>query len=264
MLTEICVNAEPIIKHSTGPGVRLAVLIDAENVSADLWPQILRLLRVLGEPTVVRAYTCGQPGKWKSISVVEVIDGGKDVAGTNAADFLLAFDAGRLAVSNDADQFVIVSGDDGFAPLIKALQLSGKTTSIIVPASGSIGDRKSVKVADVTILVPQARIAVGSDNAIRPSTTQPSTKSSNSGIDDPKNHLTDNQKTLIRDIIENLAKLTDGWVSLTQIGQDLAAKKAKLPGKLSALLASLDFIKIRDPKTPRCCARVRRNSRVGV
>ena len=91
---------------------------------------------------------------WQAISGIEVIDGGKDVTGPNAADFLLAFDAGRLRASSDADQFVIVSGDDGFAPLIKALQLSGKATSIIVPTCGSIGDRKSVKVADVTMLVP--------------------------------------------------------------------------------------------------------------
>jgi hypothetical protein len=267
MLTEISVKGEPAVEQGVGPGVRLAVLIDAENVSVDLWPEILRRLRLLGEPVVMRAYTCAKPGRWQSISGIEVINGGKDVTGPKAADFLLAFDAGRLAVSNDADQFVIVSGDDGFAPLIKALQLSGKTTSIIVPTCGSIGDRKSVKVADVTMLIPQYRITVESNNVPQPasqpvsqSASQAKAKSSNDGIDDRKNHLTNNQKTAIRNTINDLSKLSDGWVLLTKVGQEISAKKAiKVPGKLSTLLASLDFIEIRDLKTPRCSVRVRQN-----
>jgi NYN domain len=259
MLTEISVKGEPAIEQGVGPGVRLAVLIDAENVSVDLWPHILRLLRLLGEPVVMRAYTCAKPGRWQSISGIEVIDGGKDVTGPNAADFLLAFDAGRLVVSNDADQFVIVSGDDGFAPLIKALQLSGKATSIIVPTCGSIGDRKSVKVADVTMLIPQYRIAVEPNNASQP-VSQAKAKASNGGIDDRKDRLTDSQKTAIRNTVEDLGRSPDGWVLLNEVGQDLSAKKAiKLPGKLSTLLASLDFIEIRDLKTPRCSVRVRQN-----
>jgi hypothetical protein len=230
------------------------------GTTSDLWPQILRLLRLLGEPIVMRAYTCANPGRWQSISGIEVIDGGKDVTGPNAADFLLAFDAGRLRASNNADQFVIVSGDDGFAPIIKALQLSGKATSIIVPACGPIGDRKSVKVADVTMLVPQARIAVP---VLLGNASPPDVKSSNGGTDDHKNHLTDSQKTAIRNVVEDLCKSADGWASLNAIGQDLSAKKAmKLPGKLSTILASLDFIEFRDPKTPSCFVRVRRNSHI--
>ena len=202
----------------------------------------------------MRAYTCAKPGRWQAISGIEVIDGGKDVTGPNAADFLLAFDAGRLRASSDADQYVIVSGDDGFAPLIKALQLSGKATSIIVPTCGSIGDRKSVKVADVTMLVPQYRIVAEPNNA-----AQPTAKPSNGGIDDRKDRLTLSQKTAIRNAVEDLGESPDGWVLLNEVGQDLAAKKAvKLPGKLSTLLASLDFIEIRDLKTPRCSVRLRR------
>jgi hypothetical protein len=262
MLTETGVTGEPAIEQGIGPSARLAVLIDAENVSVDLWPQIHRLLKLLGEPIVMRAYTCAKPGRWQAISGIEVIDGGKDVTGPNAADFLLAFDAGRLRASSDADQYVIVSGDDGFAPLIKALQLSGKATSIIVPTCGSIGDRKSVKVADVTMLVPQYRIAAEPNNAAQPAAqpaAQSNAKPSNGGIDDRKDRLTLSQKTAIRNAVEDLGRSPDGWVLLNEVGQDLAAKKAvKLPGKLSTLLASLDFIEIRDLKTPRCSVRLRR------
>ena len=258
MLTETGVTGEPAIEQGIGPSARLAVLIDAENVSVDLWPQIHRLLRLLGEPIVMRAYTCAKPGRWQAISGIEVIDGGKDVTGPNAADFLLAFYAGRLRATSDADQYVIVSGDDGFAPLIKALQLSGKATSIIVPTCGSIGDRKSVKVADVTMLVPQYRIAAEPNNASQP-TAQSNAKPSNGGIDDRKDRLTLSQKTAIRNAVEDLGESPDGWVLLNEVGQDLAAKKAvKLPGKLSTSLASLDFIEIRDLKTPRCSVRLRR------
>ena len=38
MLTEIGVTGEPGIEQGIGPSARLAVLIDAENVSVDLWP----------------------------------------------------------------------------------------------------------------------------------------------------------------------------------------------------------------------------------
>lgn len=258
MLTETGVTGESALEQGIGPSTRLAVLIDAENVSVNLWPQIYRLLRLLGEPIVMRAYTCAKPGRWQSIAGIEVINGGKDVTGPNAADFLLAFDAGRLRASSDADQFVIVSGDDGFAPLIKALQLSGKATSIIVPTCGSIGDRKSVKVADVTMLVPQNRIAVEPNNTVQPA-SQSNAEASNGGTDDRKNRLTLSQLTAIRNAVEDLGESPDGWVFLNEVGQDLAAKKAvKLPGKLSTLLASLDFIEIRDIKTPRCSVRLRR------
>ena len=40
------------------PGIsnaRLAVLIDAENVSAELWPEIRRRIDLLGKQTVARA-----------------------------------------------------------------------------------------------------------------------------------------------------------------------------------------------------------------
>jgi uncharacterized LabA/DUF88 family protein len=130
------------------PGIsnaRLAVLIDAENVSAELWPEIRRRIDLLGKQTVTRAYTCGKPGKWKSIAGIEVVDGGNDVAGKDAADFLLAFDAGKLSADDGLDLFVIVSGDDGLAPLIRALKSANKVASIIVPTCGNVGDRKTLR-----------------------------------------------------------------------------------------------------------------------
>jgi hypothetical protein len=255
-ITDIRVNPESDAGHGINPSARLAVLIDAENVSVDLWPRIYRLLELLGKPAVIRAYTCAKPGKWGSISGIEVIDGGKDVTGPNAADFLLAFDAGRLCASNETDRFVIVSGDDGFAPLIKALQLSGKATSIVVPTCGSIGDRKSVRVADVTMLVPQARMAMPCEGA-----PQGAAKSINGGADDRKDCLSDDEKTILRDTVEYLGRSSDGWATIAQIGNELLGKRAmKLPGKLSTLLASLDFLEIRDPKTAKWSVRVRRAS----
>ena len=91
--------------------------------------------------------------------------------------------------------------------------------------------------------------------------SKPDAKPSNGGIDDRRDRLTDNQKTVIRNTVEDLGRSPDGWALLHEVGQDLTAKKAmKLPGKLSTLLASLDFIEVRELKTPRCSVRVRRNS----
>jgi hypothetical protein len=247
-------NQEPDIQSGIS-NARLAVLIDAENVSVDLWPQILRLLALLGTPTVIRAYTCGKRGKWPSISGIEVIDGGAAVAGPNAADFLLAFDAGKLLVSDAADRFVIVSNDDGFAPLICALQLADKPTSIIVPASGAIVDRKCVRVADVTMLVPQPMTS-----AQAKATQQPQSKSkANVSGDAGGNRLSKMDETTIRNIIEARSTLPDGWASLMEVGHDFVPHKAmKGTGKLSTFLASLDFIEIRDIRTTQCAVRLRR------
>src|SRR4051794_26474175 len=87
MLTKINEKGEPAIEQGVGSGIRLAVLIDDENVSVDLWPEILRRLRLLGEPVVMLAYTCAKPGRWQLISGIEVINGGKDVTGAERGRF---------------------------------------------------------------------------------------------------------------------------------------------------------------------------------
>jgi hypothetical protein len=254
-------NQQPDIR----PGIssaRLAVLIDAENVSAELWPEIRRRIDLLGRPTVTRAYTCGKAGKWQSIPGVEVVDGGNDVAGKDAADFLLAFDAGKLSADDGLDQFVIVSGDDGIAPLIRALKSASKVASIIVPTCGNIGDRKTLRVADMAIVVPQAK-----PPARQKAVPQPNPNPNPKLVPPPAaaagNCLPESDRKIIFDIIMDRGKLTNGWAHVAEIGTALSAHKTiKRTGKLSSFLASLDFVEIRDPKTGWCTVRVRPNSHI--
>jgi hypothetical protein len=206
----------------------------------------------------MRAYTCGKAGKWKSIPGVEVVDGGNDVAGKDAADFLLAFDAGKLSADDGLDQFVIVSGDDGLAPLIRALKSANKVASIIVPTCGNIGDRKTLRVADMAIVVPQAK-----PPAQQKTVPQPNPKPVPSPAATTASHLPESDRKIIFDIIMDRGKLTNGWAHVAEIGTALSAHKTiKRTGKLSSFLASLDFVEIRDPKTGWCTVRVRPNSRV--
>lgn len=79
------------------PPPNLAILIDAENVSAAYWPAVLARAGRFGTATIVRAYVCHAPTHgWVTAAGVEIVDG-RPADSPNAADFLLAMDAAVMA-----------------------------------------------------------------------------------------------------------------------------------------------------------------------
>ncbi len=108
--------------------LRLALLIDAENVSYKKAPEILSQLTSLGEPVIRIAF-----GDWTTAN----LNGWQEVAGEhgirldcrqpctqykNGSDIALAVEAVDLLHLSRPDGFAIVSGDSDFTPLVTRLR----------------------------------------------------------------------------------------------------------------------------------------------
>lgn len=113
--------------------VRLAVLIDADNVSSSHAAALLGELARYGAPTVKRAYgdwTTQQLSGWKgelARHAIQPIQQFANTVGKNSTDSALIIDAMDLLYSGNLDAFAIVSSDSDFTRLATRLRESGKT-----------------------------------------------------------------------------------------------------------------------------------------
>ena len=113
--------------------VRLAVLIDADNVSSSHAAALLAELARYGAPTVKRAYgdwTTSQLAGWKgelARHAIQPIQQFANTVGKNSTDSALIIDAMDLLYSGNLDAFAIVSSDSDFTRLATRLRESGKT-----------------------------------------------------------------------------------------------------------------------------------------
>ncbi|GAA4704743.1 NYN domain-containing protein [Nocardioides conyzicola] len=115
------------------PTVRLAVLIDADNVSSSHSSALLAELARYGIPTVKRAYgdwTTPQLAGWKgelARHAIQPIQQFANTVGKNSTDSALIIDAMDLLYSANLDAFALVSSDSDFTRLATRLRESGKT-----------------------------------------------------------------------------------------------------------------------------------------
>jgi uncharacterized protein (TIGR00288 family) len=110
---------------------RIALLIDADNVSHSKIALILAELSKYGTANIRRAY-----GDWGSASLkgwkgklhdfaIRPIQQFSYSAGKNATDIALVIDAMELLYTQDLDAFCIASSDADFTPLIMQLKANG-------------------------------------------------------------------------------------------------------------------------------------------
>jgi uncharacterized protein (TIGR00288 family) len=115
------------------PTVRLAVLIDADNVSSSHSSALLAELARYGIPTVKRAYgdwTTQQLSGWKgelARHAIQPIQQFANTVGKNSTDSALIIDAMDLLYSANLEAFALVSSDSDFTRLATRLRESGKT-----------------------------------------------------------------------------------------------------------------------------------------
>jgi uncharacterized protein (TIGR00288 family) len=115
------------------PTARLAVLVDADNVSASHAAAMLAELARYGAPTVKRAYgdwTTQHLAGWKSElarHAIQPIQQFANTVGKNSTDSALIIDAMDLLYSGNLDAFALVSSDSDFTRLATRLRESGKT-----------------------------------------------------------------------------------------------------------------------------------------
>jgi hypothetical protein len=112
---------------------RLAVLIDAENMSAACSPQLMARVAEHGNPTVRRAYgdwTTTQLASWRKVLEVLVIRPVQQFhysQGKNASDSALIMDAMELLHERErkVDGFCIVSSDSDYTGLASRIREAG-------------------------------------------------------------------------------------------------------------------------------------------
>lgn len=110
---------------------RLAVLIDAENVSGNLAAHLMQLVNERGRPTVCRAYgdwTTSALNSWKKCLhplAIRPVQQFHYTQGKNASDATLIMDAMELHHMRKVDHFCLVSSDSDFVGLTCRLQESG-------------------------------------------------------------------------------------------------------------------------------------------
>jgi len=111
--------------------LRLAVLIDAENISARYAALLMEQASIFGKPTVRRAYgewTGPQLTPWKNVlhtlSILPCHQF-RYAKGKNASDCMLVMDAMELLLTCAVDGFCIVSSDSDYTGLVGRIQQRG-------------------------------------------------------------------------------------------------------------------------------------------
>ena len=113
--------------------LRLAVLIDADNVPRDCLKGIMEEIALYGTPTIKRIYgdwTSPNIGGWKTALLENAVTPVQQygyTTGKNSTDSAMIIDAMDILYSGKTDGFCIVSSDSDFTRLASRLRESGKT-----------------------------------------------------------------------------------------------------------------------------------------
>lgn len=210
---------------------RIALLIDADNVSHTTIAAMLAELSKYGTANIRRAY-----GDWASASLkgwkdklhafaVRPIQQFSYSAGKNATDIALVIDAMELLYTQKLDAFCIASSDADFTPLVMQLRANGHDVY-------GFGERKTPEpfVNACTTFLYLDSAAEGEVTASSGRTTKVKTQA---GVKDevgpelaakPKRSLAQDAKlvTVLRGGVEAAAR-EDGWALLSTAGS--AAKR---------------------------------------
>lgn len=110
---------------------KLAVLIDADNVSDKISGDLLSEIAKIGEVTVKRIYgdfTSSQNARWKDVLnkyAIKPISQFAYTTGKNATDSALIIDAMDLLHTHSLDGFCIVSSDSDYTGLALRIKEDG-------------------------------------------------------------------------------------------------------------------------------------------
>ncbi|MGB0100413.1 MAG: NYN domain-containing protein [Nocardioides sp.] len=231
--------------------VRLAVLIDADNVSASHSASLLAELARYGVPTVKRAYgdwTTQQLTGWKAElarHAIQPIQQFANTVGKNSTDSALIIDAMDLLYSGTLDAFAIVSSDSDFTRLATRLRESGKT----VYGLGRRRTPASLQAAcDKFIYLEVLREEAGGKNG----TKDPQAEAdADSDAESEADSLPD-LRTILEAAVLSTAQ-DDGWSALGSVGTYLGKTHASFDPRhygfprLSALAGAQSYLDLDHP-----------------
>ena len=111
--------------------IKIAVLIDADNVPSNQIKEMMEEVAKYGNPTIKRIYgdwTKPQLGKWKNVLLENAINPIQQygyTSGKNATDSAMIIDAMDILYTGRVDGFCLVSSDSDFTKLATRLREAG-------------------------------------------------------------------------------------------------------------------------------------------
>lgn len=218
-----------------GKDLRLAVLIDADNVPYSNVNGMLLEVAKYGTPTFRRIYgdwTKPSVSGWKTVLLEHAITPVQQYSyttGKNSTDSALIIDAMDILYTGRVDGFCIVSSDSDFTRLATRLREAGMKVF-------GIGERKTppafISACDKFIYI---EILKGADEAAkrklpaqaRKRNSRRSTKSEVKEVSEPVDPQREEKQHLLSLVSTTISDLADenGWVFLGDLGNLLLKKK---------------------------------------
>lgn len=234
--------------------IKLAVLIDGDNIPSAHTKEMMEEIAKYGSPTIKRIYgdwTKPHVSKWKGILLENAITPVQQYAyttGKNATDSAMIIDAMDILYSEKVDGFCLVSSDSDFTRLATRLREAGM---LVI----GIGEKKTPnpfivacdKFIYVEILKQQSQSEDAEANEVN--------ESKKESID----RITQKVINLISATISDLAD-DDGWAFLGDVGSLIQKKQPNFDArnygfqKLTPLVKSINNFEIDE--------RVNQNNRV--
>jgi hypothetical protein len=231
---------------STSKELKLAVLIDADNVPYSNVKGMMEEIAKFGTPTTKRIYadwTKPNANGWKSVLLEHAITPIQQYSytvGKNSSDSAMIIDAMDLLYSEKVDGFCIVSSDSDFTRLAIRLRESGMKVI-------GIGEKKTpnsfIVACDRFIYIEVL------DGAIAKKTPKPSTNIGNKKPIEKEVAIKIDSQTieLIEATLEAIGD-EDGWAFLGDVGNLIVKKKPEFDprnygfSKLTPMLKSMSDI----------------------
>ncbi len=231
---------------------RIAVLIDADNVSDKYIKHIFDEISNHGIPTYKRIYgdwTKPQLTSWKNVLLnysITPIQQYNYTSGKNSTDAALIIDAMDILYSNNVDGFCIVSSDSDFTRLAARLREAGMYVL-------GMGEKKT-PTPFISACEKFKYLEVLASMATKPA--EPKSAKGMPAHEESKYGMANIDKLIdvIKKIINEISD-EDGWVFLGRLGDTLNKRYPDFDtrnygyAKLTPFLSSLNHFEIRSTKT---------------
>ena len=221
--------------------LRLAVLIDADNVPYANIKEMLEEITKYGTPTFKRIYadwTKPTVSGWKTVlleNAITPIQQYSYSSGKNSSDSAMIIDALDILYSGKVDGFCIVSSDSDFTRL--AIRLREAGMKVI-----GFGEKKTLKpfitACDKFIYLEILKVEEPVHKGKHPVKTEKSEKKTEA----PLNKIDADLTRLISDSITDLAD-EEGWAHLGTLGSTLLKKKPDFDARNYGYTKLLPLIK---------------------
>ena len=229
--------------------IKIAVLIDADNVPSQPIKEMMEEIAKYGNPTIKRIYgdwTKPQLAKWKNVllqNAINPIQQYSYTTGKNATDSAMIIDAMDILYSEKVDGFCLVSSDSDFTKLATRLREAGMLVL-------GIGEKKT---PDPFIVACDKFIYV--EILQKEESYQPEIK----GKEQKRPQVDRINTKLIRLIQNTVSDLADddGWAFMGDVGNLLQKKQPNFDArnygfqKLTPMISSINAFEIEERESQR-------------